>query len=137
MVREKVSRISISVPSDLLTKFDDHTERLGYENRSKAIQDAMQSLITESKWMCEQMGRGVGVIAIVYDHDVKGLEEDLTDIQHHFGETVCSSMYIHLDAGNCLETIAVRGRADDVRKLAQELKARKGVRELKLAIVTP
>jgi len=127
----------VSVSSDLLKRFDDHTERLGYENRSKAVQDAMQSLITESKWICERMGRGIGAIIIVYDHGVKGLEEDLTDIQHHFGETVCSSMHIHLDAENCLEIIAVRGKAEDVRDLAQELKTSKGVKQLKLAIVTP
>ncbi len=137
MVGDKVSRISVSVPSDLLERFDDHTQRLGYQNRSKAVQDAMQSLITESKWMCTQMGGGVGAIVIVYDHGVKGLEEELTDIQHHFSETVCSSMHVHLDEENCLEIIAVRGKAIDVRDLAQELKTRRGVKQLKLAIVTP
>lgn len=137
MAKNQVSRISISVPKDLLRSFDEHIKRLGYENRSKAVQDAMQSLITESKWMCEEMGKGIGAIAMVYDHGVKGLEEDLTNIQHHFEETICSSMHIHLDAENCLEIIAVRGKATDVRDLAQELKTRKGVKQLKLAIVTP
>ena len=135
--KKQVSRISISVASDLLKRFDDHIKRLGYENRSKAVQDAMQSLVTESKWMCEKMGKGVGAIAMVYNHGVKGLEEELTDIQHHFEEAVCSSMHVHLDEGNCLEIIAVRGKASDIRDLAQELKTRKGVKQLKLAIVTP
>jgi CopG family nickel-responsive transcriptional regulator len=132
-----VSRISISVPSDLLRSFDDHVKRLGYGNRSKAIQDAMQSLVTESKWMCEKKGKGVGAIAMVYDHGVKGLEGELTEAQHHFEEAICSSMHVHLDEDNCLEIIAVKGRASDVRDLAQELKTRKGVKQLKLAIVTP
>ena len=46
-------------------------------------------------------------------------------------------MHVHLDAENCLEIIAVRGKASDVRDLAQELKTRRGVKQLKLAIVTP
>jgi len=133
----QASRISISVPQDLLGRFDDHINRLGYDNRSKAIQDAMQSLITESKWMCEKMGRGVGAIAMVYDHRVKGLEEDLTEVQHHFEDTVCSSMHVHLDEENCLEIIAVRGQSLNVQDLAQQLKTRKGVKQLKLMIVTP
>jgi len=137
LAKNQVSRISISVPQDLLRSFDDHIKRLGYDNRSKAIQDAMQNLITESKWMCEKMGRGVGAIAMVYDHGVKGLEEELTDVQHHFEETIYSSMHVHLDEENCLEIIAVRGKASDVRDLAQELKTKKGVKQLKLAIVTP
>ena len=137
MSKIQASRISISVPQDLLGRFDDHINRLGYDNRSKAIQDAMQSLITESKWMCEKMGRGVGAIAMVYDHRVKGLEEDLTEVQHHFEDTVCSSMHVHLDEENCLEIIAVRGQSLNVQDLAQQLKTRKGVKQLKLMIVTP
>ena len=137
MSKERVSRISISIPQDLLRSFDDHIKRLGYDNRSKAIQDAMQNLITESKWMCEKMGRGIGAIAMVYDHGVKGLEEELTDVQHNFEETICSSMHVHIDEENCLEIIAIRGKASDVRDLAQELKTKRGVKELKLAIVTP
>ncbi len=137
MSKKQVSRISISVSSDLLKSFDDHIKRLGYDNRSKAIQNAMQSLITESKWMCEKMGKGVGAIATVYNHGYKGLEEELTDVQHHFEGTICSSMHVHLDADNCLEIIAVRGEAQEIRDLAQELKTRRGVKHLKLAIVTP
>lgn len=136
MVKKHVARISISIPSDLLRSFDDQIKRLGYENRSKAIQDAMQSLVTESKWMCVKKGRGVGAIAMVYDHRVKGLEEEITNIQHHFEETICSSMHVHLDEGHCLEIIAVKGRAADVKDLARDLKIRRGVKELKLAIVS-
>ena len=137
MSGDHVSRISISVPSDLLTRFDDHIKRLGYGNRSKAIQDAMQSLITESKWMCEKKGTGVGAIAMVFDHASKGITEELTELQHHFEETICSSMHVHLDEEECLEIIAVRGKASDVRELAQELKTKRGVKQIRLAIVTP
>ena len=135
--KEKISRISVSVSSNLLRRFDDYTKRLKYENRSKAMQDAMQSFITESKWLCEQMGQGTGAIVLVYDHRVKGLEEDLTDIQHYFGKIICSSMHVHLDTDNCLEIIAIRGKSEDVRNLAQEFKARKGVKQVRFAIVTP
>ena len=137
MTDDQVSRISISIPSKLLRSFDDHINRLGYESRSKAIQDAMQSLITESKWVCEKMGKGVGAIVMVYDHEIKDLEEELTNIQHHFEESICSSMHVHLDAANCLEIIAVRGKAEAIKCLAQELQTKKGVKQIQLAIVTP
>ena len=48
---EGVSRISISVPPDLLRKFDEALKRLGYEERSKAVQAAMQSFVTKFKWL--------------------------------------------------------------------------------------
>ncbi|MCK5625882.1 nickel-responsive transcriptional regulator NikR [Candidatus Bathyarchaeota archaeon] len=136
MSKKQVSRISISVPSDLLESFDDHIKRLGYTNRSKAIQDTMQNFVTEAKWVCEKQGKGIGAIAMVYDHEVKGLEEELTDAQHQFEAIIRSSMHVHLDNKHCLEIIAIKGKASDVRDLTQELKTKRGVKGLKLALVT-
>jgi len=134
--KKQVSRISISVPSDLLKSFDDHIKRLGYTNRSKAIQDTMQNFVTDAKWVCEKQGQGLGAIAMVYDHKVKGLEAELTDVQHQFEATIRSSMHVHLDNEHCLEIIAIKGKASDVRDLIQELKMKRGVKGLKLALVT-
>ena len=136
MSKKQVSRISISVPSDLLESFDDHIKRLGYSNRSKAIQDTMQNFVTEAKWICEKQGKGIGAIAMVYDHEVKGLEEEVTDAQHRFEAIIRSSMHVHLDNKHCLEIIAIKGKASDVRDLTQELKTKRGVKGLKLALVT-
>ncbi|MDQ1280740.1 MAG: CopG family transcriptional regulator, nickel-responsive regulator [Thermoproteota archaeon] len=137
MEEEGVVRISISIPPDLLRKFDDATERVGYSDRSKAVRDAMQNLITESKWLCEKMGKGVGVIVLSYDHEAKDIEGALMDTQHRFEKIITSSMHVHLNKNNYLEIIAVNGPASDVQNMAQELKTKKGVNQLKLAIVTP
>jgi CopG family nickel-responsive transcriptional regulator len=137
MSKELVSRISISLPTPLLQRFDEHNKRLNYTNRSKAIQDAMQHLISESKWLCEQQGTGVGAITMVYDHHATQLDNILTDVQHRFHDVICSSMHVHLDHDNCLEIIAIRGPAKDIRDLATSLQTLKGVKQLKLAIITP
>jgi len=137
MNKDLVSRISISLPTLLLQRFDEHSQRLNYANRSKAIQDAMQHLISESKWLCEQQGTGVGAITMVYDHHVTQLDNILTDVQHRFHDVICSSMHIHLDDNNCLEIIAIRGPAKNIRDLATSLQTQKGVKQLKLTIITP
>ena len=137
MSKELVSRISISLPTSLLQRFDEHSHRLNYTNRSKAIQDAMQQLISESKWLCEQQGTGVGAITMVYDHHVTQLDNILTDVQHQFHDVICSSMHVHLDHDNCLEIIAIRGSAKDIRNLATSLQTQKGVKQLKLTIISP
>ena len=97
----------------------------------------MQQLISESKWLCEQQGTGVGAITMVYDHHVTQLDNILTDVQHQFHNVICSSMHVHLDHDNCLEIIAIRGSAKDIRNLATSLQTQKGVKQLKLTIITP
>lgn len=136
MTEKGVSRISVSVPAELLRKFDEAVNRIGYEDRSKAIQAAMRDLVTESKWICEKRGTGVGAIAMIYGHHMKGLEEGITEIEHEHADTVVSSMHVHLDEDNCLEIIAVRGGASEIQELSNELKTKRGIKQLKLAIVT-
>lgn len=137
MVVKGVSRISISVTPELLRRFDEALERLGYGNRSTAMQAAMQSFVTESKWQCPKMGRGVGAIVLLYNHEEKDVEGALTDIQHRYIGVSSASMHIHLDAENCLEIIPVRGSSSEIKSLAQELMTKAGVKELKLVMVTP
>ncbi len=42
-ISEGVSRIRITVQPELLGKFDEALKRLGYEDRSKAVQTVMRS----------------------------------------------------------------------------------------------
>ena len=130
-----VSRISISLPPDLLREFDEVIRAAGYEDRSKAIQAAMRGFIAEHKWSGKLRGTGVGAIVMVYDHRVRGLQQRLTGKQHRFEEVIGSTMHIHLDRGNCLEIIAVRGDVEEIRALVRELEGERGVKQLRLSLV--
>ncbi len=132
----KIVRVGVTFPPDLLEELDETIKRMGYDSRSKAIQDAVRSFITEYRWLSEQRGTKVGVLVMAYDHEVEGLEDALTDTQHKYSHVVCSSMHVHLGERDCLEAIAVKGEADEIRKLAQELAAKKGVKQVKSTIVT-
>ncbi|MGQ9468398.1 MAG: nickel-responsive transcriptional regulator NikR [Nitrososphaerales archaeon] len=135
MAKKRVSRISISLPPDLLDEFDKIIKQIGYD-RSKAIQASIRNFLTENKWMHEEKGTVVGAITMIYDHEVKGLEESLTDAEHHYGNIINSSMHVHLDERNCLEIIAVKGKVESIRDLTQDLMSIRGVKQIRLAIVT-
>jgi len=45
-------------------------------------------------------------------------------------------MHVHLSDRECLEAIAVKGEADTIRRLAQELAAERGVIQVKPMIVS-
>jgi len=132
--RRGVSRFSVSAPSDLVEEFNATIRRMKFD-RSKAVQTAMRSFLSEWKWTRETKGIMTGGIVIVYDHEVRGVEEALTDIQHHNQTIISSTMHIHLDDRNCLEMIAVRGELKAVQNLAQELVRQRGVKQTKLALV--
>jgi CopG family nickel-responsive transcriptional regulator len=133
----KIVRVGVTFPPDLLKDLDEVIEDIGYESRSKAIQDAVASFVTEQRLLQNEKGKKAGVLVMVYDHDVKGLEDDLIESQHHHRDIINSVLHVHLSNKECLEAIAVKGDAEDIRKLAQELSTRKGVKQVRSTIVSP
>ena len=132
----KIVRVGVTFPPELLKELDETIEEMGYESRSKAIQDAVTSFVTEQKLLHQQKGKKAGVLVMVYDHDVKGLEDELIESQHHHRNVINSVLHVHLSDKECLEAVAVKGDAEDIRKLAQELATRKGVKQVRSTIVS-
>ncbi len=132
----KIIRVGVTFPPGLLKELDEMLEEMGYESRSKAIQDSVRGLVSEHKWLQKQKGKKVGVLVMLYDHEVKDLDEALIDAQHEHADVIYSSMHIHLSERECLEAIAVQGEAEEIRRLVQELKTKRGVKQVKLSIVS-
>jgi CopG family nickel-responsive transcriptional regulator len=95
----------------------------------------MRNLLSDWKWTNDAKGIMTGGIIVVYDHEIRGIEETLTSTQHHNQNIISSTMHIHLDDRHCLEMIAVKGEVKEVQNLAQQLTRQRGVKQIKLALV--
>ncbi len=128
-------RFGVSMDDRLLQRFDEVIERKGYVNRSEAVRDLIRNALVEDQW-----ARGeeeiVGTVTIVYDHHTRDLGDKLTEQQHSHHGSIVSSLHVHLDAHHCLEVVVVRGKAAEVRRLADELIGTKGVKHGKLVTST-
>jgi CopG family nickel-responsive transcriptional regulator len=131
----KVERTSFSVSPSLLSRFDEVIRKMGYEDRSRALQIAMTNFITEYTWTMEKGRAGVGAILFTYSHRPHGLQEALVDVQHQYRDVVNSTTHVHLDESRCLEIISVRGQTDKIQELARKLMKTRGVTQLKLSVV--
>ena len=132
----KVVRVGVTFPPELLKDFDEIIGKMGYENRSKAVQEAVRIFVSEKKLLQKESGSQAGVLMILYDHETRGLESALTHIQHNYARIVCSTMHIHLSERDCLEAIAVKGDGVEIRKLSDKLASKNGVK-LSRTIVVP
>ncbi len=128
-------RFGISIEEKLLTSYDRLIENKGYMNRSEAIRDLIRAALVESKWEAGDE-ETVGTVTLVYNHHVRDLSDKLTEQQHSHHDQIISALHVHLDAHNCLEVLVVRGKARDVKKIADELIRVKGVKHGKLVMTT-
>ena len=126
MKEETATRIAISLPPALLEKFDALIKRMGYGNRSEAMRDAVRNYMLKNEPVQEK-GLRVGVISILYDHDVRGVNDVLIDLQHHYHGIIQSSTHLHLDEHKCMEIIIAKGEAKKIGEIKDLLTTVSGV----------
>jgi CopG family nickel-responsive transcriptional regulator len=131
----KVDRFSFSTPPRLMKEFDDSLKAIGYKGRSKGLQVAMRNFITEYAWKGRKNKLGAGAVLLTYDHRSHGVQEALTDVQHHYRDAINSTTHIHLDEYRCLEIISVKGKLERIQGMAEDLMKTRGVSQLKLSTV--
>jgi CopG family nickel-responsive transcriptional regulator len=130
-----IFRFGVSIDKVLIERFDRLIKKKGYTNRSEAIRDLIRDNLVSEEWESSST-ETVGTITIVYSHDTKELTDTLTDLQHHYYDSIVSSMHIHIDEHNCLEVIVVRGKSGEIKAIADRLISTKGVKHGKLSLTT-
>jgi CopG family nickel-responsive transcriptional regulator len=132
---DRVTRFGVSIETSLLEKFDSLITEIGYKNRSEAIRDLIREFLVGQEWKDEKR-ETVGILGIVFSHDMREITKTLNRIQHQHIDTIVSSTHIHLDHHNCLEVIVLRGKSSLIRKTADALLSTRHVKHGKLIMTT-
>jgi CopG family transcriptional regulator, nickel-responsive regulator len=128
-------RFGVSIPDDLLDKFDVLIAEQGYTNRSEAIRDLIRNRFVEDEWSRSDEDV-VGTVTVVYNHEQSELAQKLTEIQHRKHDLIISSVHVHLDQHNCLEVLIMRGAPAEVKKAGELLISTRGVKHGKITMTT-
>jgi CopG family nickel-responsive transcriptional regulator len=130
-----MERFTISLSESLAKEFDDLIRKKGYQNRSEAVRDMLRDLLKSDRLERQEAPYCVAALSYVYNHHARDLAERLTNLQHEHHELVLSSMHVHLDHDNCLETLMLRGATGEVTAFANALMAEPQVRHGRLNLV--
>lgn len=132
----QLSRIGVSLDTDLLDRFDKYIAAKGYDNRSEAFRDLIRDQLVGTAVVASK-APVVGTVTLIYDHHTRLLPEKLADLQHERHEVVISTLHAHLDHDTCLEVVLLRGKSRDVQRLADKLISAKGVWHGRLVMSSP
>jgi CopG family nickel-responsive transcriptional regulator len=114
-----MKRFGVSIPEELLERFDDVVMKRKYSGRSEAIRDAIRLFLTQAEWETNQEGN-YAALNIVYQHKPK-LMEELIKKQHNAKANVLSSVHIHLTHSHCFELLTIKGTNEGITELADEI----------------
>ncbi len=127
-----VVRFGVSLEKEILATLDEYVNENQFSNRSQAIRQLISRNAVEKKWLCNNIV--AGSITLVYDHHKRDILNQLTTIQHDYHDVILSSQHFHLDHDQCMEIIAVKGKANMLTELSDKLIAVKGIQHGKLTM---
>ncbi|MCG2737248.1 MAG: nickel-responsive transcriptional regulator NikR [Candidatus Methanoperedenaceae archaeon] len=136
-MEQDLSRIGVSLPENLLEKFDEIITKRGYSSRSEGIRDAIRGYIRYYDWMSEIQGERIGILSMTYDHSQRGVVTSLLDIEHEFSGITRSAVHVHISHDECMEVLMLHGEGRDVKTVAEKIMALKGVKNVKLTTIKP
>lgn len=129
----KPLRVGIYVPKDLADKLLVLMRDLGVDSISKVVQEALRLYVAEHSWRIG--GEVVGAIGVLYDHEVGHVDEELTDLQHKYMNTIIVATHVHLDQRNCLLIIIVKGSSEAIKELIGDIEKKRGVKAVRLMLI--
>ena len=131
-----MKRFSVSLPPPLLERFDRTWKGMKYENRSKAVHDALQRFITEVQVVSRE-GPVIGVVAVLQYLDKPGVLNEVSLVTHKHKKIISSINQNYIEENKLLQVISMEGKVIELERYTQELMAVKGVKEVKTSIIAP
>jgi CopG family nickel-responsive transcriptional regulator len=124
--------VSVSLPEELLKRFDEVSSAKGFRSRSDAVKEMMRTFVDETEWDSAD-GENQVVITMVYDE--LGPRGELSVLQHRY-EEIQMMLHLHLEKGQCMEVFIARGPNSVLREILGKIRKVKGIRSIRF-ISTP
>jgi len=128
-------RFGISIPADLLKKFDEHLKDKNNQNRSEAIRDLIRDRLVQDSWS-EGKGEQIATVTLVYDAQSSDVLRRIQESKRAMGTHLISGMQVRVGTRQDMEILALRGPAHTIRSEAESLLGAKGILHGKLVMTT-
>ena len=128
----RVKRFGVSLEEELLQALDGLVKRHSFPNRSQAVRFLIRNTLVKDMWQHNK--EVAGCVVLVYDHHRPDLLNKSISLQHTYQGLILSVQHVHLDHHNCLEIIALKGKAAKLKELGDKLIALKGIKHGQLVM---
>jgi CopG family nickel-responsive transcriptional regulator len=127
--------VSITLPSNLLKKFDQFIVDRGYYSRSEAFRDAVRSLIAEVEVGKLESGSVAATMMITCEYARRDVDLRMSEVRHEFDDVVVENFHRHIDQQYCLEVFIAEGSYQRVLELIGRIRGMRGIIEVKASLM--
>lgn len=131
-----LSRLSMSLPSELYHQLDLMVKERGLPSRSQLIAELIRNALADHGEETHPDALLAGTITLVYRAGMGRVREMLVQTQHDYLKEIISAQHVFLEDDQSLEVLLVQGPAARLRTLCDALRKVRGVQQLKLFTTT-
>jgi CopG family nickel-responsive transcriptional regulator len=131
-----LSRLSMSLPSDLYHELDVMVKERGLPSRSQLIAELIRNALADHGEEAHPDALLAGTITLVYRAGMGRVREMLVQTQHEYLKEIISAQHVFLEDDQSLEVLLVQGPATRLRALCDALRKVRGVQQLRLFTTT-
>jgi len=135
MKQEYLDRFTVCLEKGLLARLDEISIERGYPSRSQAIADFLRRAVTRKEW--KKGADCAATISVVYDPADPRPGRGVEALLRANSGAVLSAQTHPLKGGKTLCTVTATGRPAALQRLADSLRALKGVTHGAFSIVAP
>jgi CopG family transcriptional regulator, nickel-responsive regulator len=131
-----LSRLSMSLPTELYRQLDVMVQERGLPSRSQMIAELIRHALADHGEAAHPNALLAGTITLVYRSNSGRVREALALTQLEYLKEVISAQHIFLEDEQSLEVLLVQGPAKRLRDLCDALRKVRGVQQLRLFTTT-
>jgi CopG family transcriptional regulator, nickel-responsive regulator len=118
-----MQRLTISVNKQLAISFDELIKRKGYRNRSEAFRHLLRKTLQQERLPDNTASYCAGCLSYTYNNQKPQPAQRLAEIKLRFLNITVSSSLTTIEQSVSMETLILRGSADEVAAFADAIAA--------------
>lgn len=123
--------VSITLPSELIKKFDAFIRERGYYSRSEAFRDAIRTLMTEAELGKLEAKKVAAVILTACDIRRKDIDVRLVELRSDFEDVVVENLHRYIENEYCVDVFLVQGEHKRILDFLGRVRGTRGVQQVK------
>ncbi len=123
--------VSVTLPGELLKRFDQFMKSRGYYSRSEAFRDALRSLMAEAEIDKTETGNVAATLMITCEYARKDVDLRMSEVRHEFDDIVVENVHRHIAHQYCLEVFIAEGNYQRVLELIGKIRGMRGIHDVK------
>jgi CopG family nickel-responsive transcriptional regulator len=127
--------ISVTLPDDLLRKFDEFSKTRGYYSRSEAFRDALRNLMGEAEATKLETGIVAATLMITCEYARRDVDLKMSEVRHEYDDIVVENVHRHINKEYCLEFFIAEGKYQRVAELIGRVRGMRGIKEVKASFM--